>query len=826
MRKLSSALAFAAVLCAGSFVGAQPQPGPTAPPSDAAARATGKTVVPAGPGQRDVVILLEGELVRVVACDDAKTCDASGGTSLRPPESVRRAVPNATVETLEVEGGKRLALVTIGATGSRPYAVLLASRDKKASAPVVLFSGFLGKDADGSTKLDVEKAKGKASVTITTRGFFCNTEVTTSVRTLDRAKLTLVDQAVADPAGAKRAAVTELKAGKLASAAPRHQVLQLKSASSGDGAKLADGDPKTSWVEADRMPGSKSFVSLTAPADIPISGFDVVVSPPAQAGGAHRAPKKLLLVTDAGAFGVELAEDALASGGVFGVDLPKPVSTGCVAIVVDGVFAQKGDGKADVSAFISEVSARTSFDAQTVDDLAKSLGGSGSDARLRESLLFAQGKAGVRAAVAAYPQLDAAGRDRARRIIDAASCDEKLRLYVPLLIGKDREETDRARDRIRRCGKEAAPQLAEAIRNATNDEVRGTYAEEAALLAPDLVTATLVDMLSKAEGADARRPLRRALAKGALRAAGVRAIDAVIGEPSFASLSPIARIDVLRALGPAIKDAPRAASAFGEVAGAVTEFGDRYLLLGPAAELARAGDAGATVFLETTLAKSEDPRLRARAAELGAGIDKLAPLLVAAIDDEKVRVREAALLSLTTGGRPIEPGLRAKLAERLETDPWTFVRLAAASALAGAPADEAVDARIAAAVNFEEQPSVRAEIVRALGARGATKQKGVIRERAFDQKEAISVRLRAVEALGQVCDRDATSELAELANKGATPMFESDRKLAAAAITALVRLQPRDLKQVLAPLLADTAAPDMRDIAQRALVGAPPSPCK
>ncbi len=816
MRKMFCVAAALAAWCAPRVASAEP------------------VVVPAGAGQRALAIATDSDGIYVLACDDPKSCDPRQGTLLRPADDVRAHAASAKIDTLELEGGKRAALITIKPPTGTAYVVLLASPDKKDAAPRRLFSGAVGRDGAWSRGVEVVRVKGKDTLTITTRDAFCGVDVLVSKRKLDAATLTLKDEAVPDPAGPARGTATAIAAELLEGGAGRHAILSARTSSSGDPSLAVDGDPKTAWVEKDSGPAARPFVTFAAASDVPIVGLDLVLSKPL-VGEARRGLKKILISTDAGSFAVTLPEDAALGGGRrFGITLPKPILTKCVGLVVDETFATaKADAKkapkgAKVDpprAYISEVQARTSLDAVSTEELAKSLGGQGPDAKLREAILLGEGATGARAAIAAYAGLDGPGRDRARRVIDASPCEEKLALYVPLLIDKDRAESDRARDWVRRCGKASGPALLAALDQASLDEVRGVYAEEAALVAPEVATKALVARLDAAKSPEERRVYRKALEKGALRDVGVRELDRVLDDPSAAALGAATKIDVLRALGPSISKSKRAPALFSEVSSAATEFRDRYLLLGPAAELARGGSAAGGALLEQILAKGEDPRLRARAAELAGDLPALKGLLIGAIDDEKVRVREAALLALTSGGKEIDGAVRAKLIERLEVDPWTFVRRAAAAALAGAPKDPAIDARIAAAVDKEEQPSVRAEMVAALGARGALPQASTLRARASDSKEAPTVRSRAIEALGAVCDAQAADLLTELAARGRAPMSEQDRKLGAAAVAALVALGLPDLPKRLAPLMAEGASPDMKDVAERALK-APRAGCK
>ncbi|MFO0547560.1 MAG: HEAT repeat domain-containing protein [Polyangiaceae bacterium] len=798
---------------------------------DTGAPAARTVFVEKGKGQRGLSILFEGDAISVRACE--AECDAHGATLLRPPESARGLVSTGKVDTLRLAGGRRAALVRLRSDGDadREYDVLLVAPDAKSDAPRVLFSGWVTANGaegrgDRSTKLELRVDGEVTDVRLTTRASLCGADVTTQLRALDPKKLVLTDTPAPDPIGGSRVSAREVTASLDPSPTRRHRVLRARVASSGRPAAVTDGDPATSWTEDDTGVPAHPFVTLDAAADVSVEGLDLTFAAPTTVAGA-RAPKKVTLVTDAGSFVVTLPEDAVAKGGAtFAVKLPSPIVTRCVGVVVDEVFSSKDS--AEPAVYLSEVAARTALDNESLAELAKGLAGESADplVKVRESILIAERDAGARAAIAAYAGLDGPGRDRARRVIDPASCELKLALYVPLLIDPDHDESDRARDRIRRCGKDAAAPLLAAFGAATDPAARQTFAEEAAILAPRETIPKLVAGLSAATSAPERRLYRRALAKGMVRGAGTTAMNAFLSSSDAQALSLTARIDVLRALGASIGDVESAAPLFAKSAADATEFRDRYLLLGPAGELAKKGDSDAIHFVEAAIS-DENHRLRARAAEVSAGVDALRPRLLVAIDDERVRVREAALGALVSTGAAPDAALANKLVDRLAKDPWTFVRRAAASALAVAPADPAIDARIAEAMELEPMPAVRADILAALGARHATTQATHIAARAFDAKEDPTVRLAAIDALGLVCAKDSIDALTALVKQASTPVFESDRKLGGAAIGALGRIRPADLKARLAPVLDEHAPSDMRDIARRSLdESAAPSTCR
>jgi hypothetical protein len=812
-RRLKRAARFALALWAGAAAAVP-----------AGAWAQEATIVAGGPGQKAMALLPADDGIFVRVCADAKGCDAREGDKLRPPASFRGRSSEAKVDVLTLASGKRVALASVAGEPGRSFQVLVAAPAAVGPARVI-WSGVTGR-GEGTgrfTELSVDRDdKGRSSVRLVSRAPLCGKEVTTGTRTLDGAKLELRSSPAVDPLGAARAASQRLEASPVDEGAPSFRILRGRAASSGQASAIADGDPATSWMEDDKGVGLHAFVSLSAPQSIPIEGFELVFLPPA--GVAQpRAPKAVTLVTDGASFAVELPR--AGEGATFGVKLPARIRSACVALVIDEVHpADKGAPRgSEPTTYVSELRARTTLDAASLSDVARGLAGGGEAAKEKLAVLEAEGKRGLDAIIEAYPGLDGPGRDLARRVVDAMSCERKLALYLPLLVGSDKEESDRARDRVRRCGKEAAAPLLAKL-EASEGAARATYAEEAALVAPDASVPVLLAALAKAGTSDERRSLRRALGKAAGREVGVRALGRAISADAFATLPLVTRIDVLRALGDEAARAEGASKALAAAAGEAKSFRDRYLVLGPAAVLAKGGDAQASAVLRKALGAAAEPKLRARAAALAGGVAGLHQQLLEAIDDPEVRVREAALASLASGktlGGPVANKLLARLTE----DPWTFVRRAAAAALVRAPESAEIDRRIAGAVDFEAAPAVRSEMVKTLGQRRAKDGKTVVQERAFDRQEALDVRVHAIEALGALCDRSQVEALTEIALVGRSPVFEADRKLAVAAIAALGALAPGDLGARLAPLRSDKAPAEIREVSRRVLAQKA-RPCK
>jgi HEAT repeat protein len=293
-----------------------------------------------------------------------------------------------------------------------------------------------------------------------------------------------------------------------------------------------------------------------------------------------------------------------------------------------------------------------------------------------------------------------------------------------------------------------------------------------------------------------------------------RARSAVFAVLHDRSLSEVARVDLLRALGSRIiRFRPAASQAFGRLATLQASFRTRYLLLGPAAALA-VGDASALAYLRRALVADRSPYIRAQAARVVTDPALLPDELLRALHDPNVRVREAALGTLATRRAQFAA---VGIAERLSRDPWPLVRAAAAEALAELGPGQGPDRALYEALD-DESAYVRGPVLRALGRRGARAYAEAVRERLTDSDEPYEVRIAAAHALGLMCDTEAIGVLTDYALLLADPMSAGrDALLGPAALRALARLNPPDLPKRLAPLQSDKAPTLTRQAARAAL---------
>jgi HEAT repeat protein len=364
-----------------------------------------------------------------------------------------------------------------------------------------------------------------------------------------------------------------------------------------------------------------------------------------------------------------------------------------------------------------------------------------------------------------------------------------------------------------RCGESAAAALASALPKQTKAESRVTLADELSRVSPEAMVAAVVPLLDSAKPKE-RRAYRLLIGSAASQE---RARDAIAAELAKESTSPRELLDLLRALGPnASVFGDAAHRGFARLAAPNATFRTRYLLLGPAAELART-DAAAQAYLRQALVSDERAEIRAEAARSVRDVGPLLAELTHAADDARVRVREASVIAL--GASRLDAAVPT-VARRLRGDPWPLVRRAAAEALAELPASARIDDEIARTVEEDESPEVRRASVRVLGVHRAVTKSGVVRERLTDKVEDTSVRAEAALALGAMCDASSTDLLTEHAKKLVDPgATDEQRTIGRNALTALAWLGPKDLDARVASLRGAKTPVVVRKLTELALSG-------
>ncbi|TKD01670.1 HEAT repeat domain-containing protein [Polyangium fumosum] len=800
-------------------------------------------VAPAVAGQQALAVRASKAGIVARVCAKEADCDAASGATIELPGGALDLVAKgAKLETRTLAGGRQIVRVVAGggAGGASFVALLAAPLAGKGDAPITLWTGFTGlaKGEHGEERVSVlveePLEKGVRIVVGEQRDdvTVCGRPALVSAREVDPQTMTLKRGAsVQNLSGKERAEATKLVAPPAPGDKPRPLVplLVARTASSAVGksfATLTDGDPETTWSEAKTGPGRGEFVTFSSASEVPITSLDIVVRPPKAEVAGGVAPKRIYLATPEKLYEVSFPEDAFKKAGArYEVKLPAPIAATCLSVVLDAAYAP--ESAADARVTIAEITARTAFDESSPEALVGALAGGSERSKGAAALLARGGSAAVKATIQGYDKLDDAGKQLAEGVIDAAPCADQAPFWTRVMQAELEKKRPKhapeepalvhARDRLRRCGRASAASLAELVAKGEG-KVRIEAASELSLIAPAEAIPLLVDALAIPDDA-LRREFRGSLAHAAKSERALGALGVELEKERFAGRSEVARIDLLRALGARIGLVPGAREAFASLATEGASFRTRYLLLGPAADLARAGDKGAEAFLVAALRKDPDRHVRMRAAEVAYRAPQLLPLLLEASEDPEVRVRDAVVLSLGARGRSDEAppaALVTTLGKRLAQDPFTFVRTNAARGLGEMPSTKAGDAALAAALG-DASPEVRGRALDGLGAHQATAYLGPIRELAANDEEFVDVRARAMLALAAMCDRSQVDAWTKLARNTPVAMSERERTLGAAAIAALGDIKPQDLRARLAPLLDPKVPRNVRELARAAL---------
>ena len=786
------------------------------------ARADGpvRKVMPAAGGLAAMALEIDpaAGVLRFRTCRSGDCSDTGALKDLAIPiERTRIDLPASTIELIPVGDGRQVARVRVP-DAQRKDLAFEAVFSGQSETPI--FAGLTGYtkgedgdrsgnvvlvyDRDATSKFVIvaesredTRICGQAQTPLGPRG------VDAKSMQLRGATLHRIDKKARDAAQRVVAQV------HTAAAAPLARVLVATGGSAAGSGSLTDGKLDTAWSEQRPGDGHGEFATMRAPSELPIQSLVVTIAP-RQPKAEGAAPRTFFVATDDRLFQVTMPEDAWTKPEqAYDIPLPEPVRTTCVAIVLDEAYG-RGNDAPEVS--IAELAALTKFDVEgaKLADVAQAL----STARGEEAaaLLRRAGEGGLAATSAAYPRLDARGRAFAVDVASSAGTCEgaAAELLTRALADSESEVRKRALGRLERCGKSAADALVIAVRS-DEEPRRAAAAPLLAAVAPNTGFDALAEQLGKG-APETRRAVRGAFARAAASASRDKLL-ALVGKREVPA---VARLDLLRATGPKLAELrPEVDVALADLLRGSPDMPTRYLLAQPLASLARTPDAtsGELSRLAELTQRDPDPAVRARAAELSAGIPPLLPSLVAAAADPAPRVREAALRAL--GSAPVGTGA-AVAAQASKRDEWTFVRVAATDALGTMPQDTVTTNALVTAL-ADPSPKVRVSALGALGRHKATNQAPRVRERLDDPKEDPEVRALAARTLGGMCVQSAADRLTKLALNSRSPVDEADERIGMAAIEALGALHPADLEARLAPLRVKEARLPVRRAADRAL---------
>ena len=777
------------------------------------------TSLAAAAGLQAVTAHLDATRLRYGRC-------AAGPCALTDEVAIKTSAPAdvaaAQMTTVQLAGGKQALWVHVPTSGAASWdAVLVGS-----ATPLVfgeqtgLVNGQPGDMSgrkvktmpDGSGHTFIVRGTASESYSICGREVLAYPEIL-DPRTLQWVRASFMQLSADDVADATAITATARPGPADKPLAP---LLAARFASSGEHpAAIADGDATTVWTQGSVGKGRGEFLSFNAPSDVPITKLAITVAPSAPAANGA-APKTLLLATRDNMFSVTMPEDAWQHPGrAYDIALPQPIQSSCLALVLDDAFVRPNA----TAVSIAELTAYSEMDAPnaTLDGVAADLGAGGRRAEAAAGVLKRAGGSALAPIRQAWPKLDGYGHELALDVAAAAPCgSEATQVFLRGLCDADRHVARKAESALLQC--KAKADIVAAVQGVPDAQC-GKVSQVLALLGGPAALEPLVARLAAAPDPTKRGEIRHQVATAAQHAPA--AMLAAIA--SSATLPPFIRLEVLRAMGPRLREIPAEASAaLDALLGNGADMPLRYLALEPLSELVKAGNVAARGRFAAMLTRDSEWPVRAHAAELAKEIPALQPELVGAIDDPQPRVRQAALetvaaLQLSAQGRAIE--------KRLTDDPWTFVRVASANVLRVMPAATATDQVLATTLAHDAAPQVRVAVLGALAAHRARAQVEAVRARLDDAQESSVVRVEAIRALGAMCDAKQVDRLTELASNSADPMASADDlMLGLAAVVALGDIHPSDLARRLAKLRDRSVRDAVRNAAEHAL--ASPSKCQ
>jgi HEAT repeat protein len=577
---------------------------------------------------------------------------------------------------------------------------------------------------------------------------------------------------------------------------------------------MTDGDLSTVWSEG--SPGTSGrgqFIVFGAPSEVPIQKLAITIAPP-KPDERGAAPKRFFLATRDKLFTVNVPEDAWTHPGrAYDITLPEAVKSSCMALVLEDAYPS---AKTPPDVSIAEITAYSELDGPdaTLEKVAQDLG-AGRQAQIAEAILKRAGNSALPAIEAVWPKLDIVGRTRAIDVTEGASCGATAtRLFLNGLCERDANIRRKATHALEVC--KQSSEIVTAVQSMA-EPLCDDVPQWVALLGKQAALPKLASWMGTSN-AKLRATVRHAFAT-ATHGATAQMLAAMINDAQWTA--PV-RLGMLRAMGGRVTEiAPDASKALDALLAPNADLATRYLALEPLSELARAGDRPSQTRVASMLAHDPEWPVRAHAAELARDLPSAQSELMTAIDDKEPRVRQAALETIAE----LRSSPAAVLVEkRLEGDPWTFVRVAAARAMGAMPAARDLDKALAAALGTDQAPQVRGAIIDALALHQARSYASAVRERLDDVQEIPIVRTAAARALGAMCDPGQLERLTELARAAGDPMASGeDLTLGLAAIAALGDIHPADLASRLAKLRDKSVRDAVRGAAEHAL--ASPAKC-
>ncbi|MCL2824023.1 MAG: HEAT repeat domain-containing protein [Polyangiaceae bacterium] len=771
--------------------------------------------------------------------------------AIQPPKEINQT---ATLRTLRISGNRNVVHID-ARSNSQPnpirWQAFIAAPLSPATEPILIWSGLtpdtrtIGDSSTHSIQITPTNTQGTSQILIGETNpaiHICGRQTLLSPKII-HSDLSLQPVKLQRLSTAERNAAESVTATRNNSTPPPlGQLMVAIGASSaiGNPGAVTDGNPETTWSEGRGKEGRGEFVVTHTPADVPIPTMSFIVRPPTTQIDEGASPKSFYIATDNRLIRVHLNEDAWKHPGAsYSIRLNPPLNTSCIAIVLDDAH---GPITNNTKVTLSEITAYSTFDGtESHQSLAETLNNDTEQASIAAAILMRGGKPAAEAVANTIGTLNPNGRHLAMQILDSAPCTTSSPVFAAMLASPQETERTHAKDRIRRCARSATSALEEVATHGAGCAPSYQYEplctqsnnhsnprqvepsklaalDELASISPERAVPIIAPLLTNSDRTT-RASLRQFIARATHKPQGREAITTQLQNTK---LPTTAAIDILRATHDnsdisSQQDINAAtASAFQRLTAANPSTRTRFLLMSTAARLAESGNQLASQFLTTSITSDPEPMVRTQAATVAKGIKSMTTPLLQALNDENVRVRHAATISLEGVNNAT-----ANLITRLTTDDWPLVRAAAAQTLATTGPSQDADQKLTQRL-LDNSPAVRLAVATSLGTRKTKSAAAALRTIAENPREKVTIRIAAIHALGSICDQDSTNTLLTFANRAANPYSpEAASGLGAASIATLGILNPPNLRKRLEPVLAGKSTPPHIKAASESAISSP-----
>ena len=452
--------------------------------------------------------------------------------------------------------------------------------------------------------------------------------------------------------------------------------------------ELDDGDPSTAWSEA--LGGHGRGELLTArgqPSRYRLRAIRILPGDAASKkafAGANRLKSLVVVLSKDHRYLAVFPKDPLKDrGGIqapYWIVLPKPVSTRCVTLIIDEVYAGRlaGGKRGGGRTAISEVQLFTDLEfGGGLKQLVKDLGSS--DQRRADAAVAVLSRMGLPGVDVVKKAMAGASGLALRRMVSVLVRSRRDEAAAPLAAALPRLGAAQQRvvlEALARLGAVAIPPLAALL---DDDDV--PLERVAMALGTIGGSAAREALLTRIGTGDVTR--RSAMVEGLARLTTAEDLEAMVSAAVKAS-APRQKADLILAAGRLGRRIPRRRSAAAKhlagLWGQAREFEVRYRLLGAIGALDPAGHLPLLVTASRP-ALVKDPVLRWIAVQQVRRIkggEATAALLLAA-GDSCPRTRTTVARAL--GDRPTSPEITAGLNRLARKDPWSMVAGAASTSL-------------------------------------------------------------------------------------------------------------------------------------------------